>query len=136
MDKFNKKIRGKIMSKICSENTEIEKRVFSGLRLKRIYFQKHYKKIDGKPDIAIPRKKKAVFIDGDFWHGYKFNKLVKRLPRVYWEEKIGKNRKRDKANLQKLNEKGWSVLRVWEHELKGKSFEKAINKIYYFLTAQ
>jgi len=87
-DKFSKEKRSEIMSRIRSKNTKAEITVFRELRKRGIYFQKHYKKIAGNPDIALPRKKKAVFIDGDFWHGYNFSKLKERLPKKYWLEKI------------------------------------------------
>ena len=76
------------MSKIRSQDTKVEILIFRELRKRGIYFQKHYKRVIGNPDIALPRKKKAVFIDGDFWHGYKFPKLKKRLPKKYWLAKI------------------------------------------------
>ena len=53
------------MSKIRSKNTKIENLVFKELRKRKIYFQRHYKKCAGSPDIALPKKKIAIFIDGD-----------------------------------------------------------------------
>ena len=89
---------------------------------------KHYNKIAGKPDIALPRKKIAVFIDGDFWHGYNFKAQKERLPKKYWVDKIETNIKRDKRVRSKLKRDGWIVLRVWEHQIKN-NFEKTIEKI-------
>ncbi len=120
------------MSKIRSKNTKSEVLVFRELRKRGIYFQKHYKRAAGNPDIALPRKKKAVFIDGDFWHGYQFSKLKKRLPKKYWLAKIERNIKRDRKNRAQLRKEGWEVLRVWEHEVH-KNFRKAIDKIIDFL---
>jgi DNA mismatch endonuclease, patch repair protein len=105
------------MSKICSENTKVEILIFRGLRKRGIYFQRHYKKAIGNPDIALPRKKRAVFIDGDFWHGYQFAKLKKRLPKKYWLAKIERNIQRDRKNRAKLKREGWKVLKIWEHEI-------------------
>lgn len=120
------------MSKIRSKDTKIEILVFRELRKRGIYFQKHYKRAIGNPDIALPRKKKAIFIDGDFWHGYQFSKFKKRLPKKYWLAKIEKNIKRDKINRAKLKKDGWDVLRIWEHEIiKGKM--KTIEQIIIFL---
>lgn len=129
---FTKKKRSEIMSRIHSKNTSIEKAIFSGLRKQKIYFQKHYDKVPGKPDIALPRKKIAIFIDGDFWHGYKFKKTKKRLPKIYWRDKIENNIKRDKRNRMILKRLGWKVLRIWGHEAKIDT-EKAINKIACFI---
>ncbi len=67
-DVFSKAKRSEIMSRIRAKDTRIEKTVFSYLRKKKIYFQKHYSKVAGNPDIALPAEKIAVFINGDFWH--------------------------------------------------------------------
>jgi len=132
MDVFSKEKRSEIMSRIRSKNTIAERLVFKELRKRKIYFQKHYKKVAGKPDIALPRKKKAVFIDGDFWHGYKFLKQKERLPKKYWLKKIEGNIARDKKNTAKLKKDGWLILRIWEHQLE-KEFNKTIEKIASFL---
>jgi len=120
------------MSKIRSQNTKAESLVFRELRKRKVYFQKHYKKAIGNPDIALPSKRKAIFIDGDFWHGYQFLKLKQRLPRKYWLTKIERNVKRDKIYRTKLKNKGWKILRVWEHELLEKP-DKTMDKIVAFL---
>lgn len=115
------------MSKIRSSNTKVEKLVFRELRKNKIYFQKHYKKCIGNPDIALPKKKIAIFIDGDFWHGYNFGKVKKRLPKIYWRKKIKANILRDRRNGTKLRKQGWKTLRIWEHEIerdKGKAIYK------------
>lgn len=132
MDVFTKKKRSEIMSKIRSENTKVERLVFCELRKRKIYFQKHYKRAKGKPDIALPNKKKAVFIDGDFWHGRNFSKQRKRLPKKYWLAKIDNNIKKDRKNRATLRKDGWKVLRVWEKETI-KNPEKIIKKITSFL---
>ncbi|MBD3311425.1 MAG: DNA mismatch endonuclease Vsr [Candidatus Magasanikbacteria bacterium] len=131
-DCFTKEKRSEVMSKIRSKETEIEKMVFRHLRKNKIYFQKHYNKAPGKPDIALPQKKKAVFIDGDFWHGWQFSKKKRKLPKKYWLQKIEGNIKRDKKNRAKLKRDGWKVLRVWEHQLK-KEGGKYLEKITKFL---
>ena len=116
------------MSRIRSKNTKIEKLVFRELRKRKIYFQRHYKKCAGNPDIALPGKKIAIFIDGDFWHGYNFKKTKSRLPKKYWQEKIQSNIQRDRKNVVELKKEGWQVLRIWEYEIE-KDITKAVNKI-------
>lgn len=116
-DVFSKKKRSEIMSKIPSKNTGIEKTIFSYLRKNGIYFQKHYRKTYGSPDIAIPSKKIAIFINGDFWHGYKFNSWKNRMPKKYWQNKILSNITRDRRNYAKLRRQGWRVKRVWGHQI-------------------
>jgi DNA mismatch endonuclease (patch repair protein) len=122
------------MSRIRATDTELEKRVFRHLRREGIYFQKHYKNAPGKPDIALPNKKIAVFIDGDFWHGWRFAVREKSLPKEYWREKIRGNIKRDQRHKAALRRKGWRVLRVWEHQLKGPKANAALERVSAFLT--
>ncbi len=134
MDVFTKKKRSEIMSNIRSKNTKVEILVFRELRRRGIYFQKHYNKALGKPDIALPRKKIAVFIDGDFWHGYRLSKVKSRLPKKYWQEKIENNIKRDRTNRMKLKKAGWKVIRIWEHDIikfPKTTIDKIIKFLYY-----
>lgn len=131
-DKFSKEKRSWIMSRIRGKGTRIEREVFKALRKRGIYFQKNYQRALGTPDLALPRKKKAVFIDGDFWHGYRYRVLKKKLPDKFWREKIERNIKRDRRYGIRLKKDGWKVLRIWEHEL-NKGFEGAIDRIAVFL---
>lgn len=132
MDKFSPEVRSRIMASIKQKNTSPEKLVFSALRKQGVYFQKHYRRVIGSPDIAIPKKKIAIFIDGDFWHGYRFPLWKHRLHSEYWVSKIQRNRARDIKTFYTLRRKGWKVLRVWEHEIL-KDHEKAVDKIIRFL---
>ena len=131
-DTFTKEKRSEVMSKIRSKETQIEQIVFKYLRKQGVYFQKHYKKAPGSPDIALPRKKIAIFIDGDFWHGWQFSKKKGKLPKKYWLAKIESNIQRDKKNHAKLRRRGWKVLRIWEHQLKNQP-EKYLEKILQFI---
>ena len=117
-DVFSKQKRSEIMSRIKSKNTSLEKKVFSYLRKQKIHFQRHYAKASGKPDIAVPSKKRAVFIQGDFWHGYKFSSWKNRIPKEYWRNKIISNIERDRKHLRRLRRTGWRVMIVWEHQIK------------------
>ena len=132
MDVFTKKKRSEIMAKIGSKNTKVELFVFKELKKRKISFQKHYKKVPGSPDMAFLKRKIAIFIDGDFWHGYKFSERKNKLPKKYWLGKITNNIKRDKINRSKLRSLGWKFLRIWEHEIK-KNPDLAIKKIIKFI---
>jgi DNA mismatch endonuclease, patch repair protein len=106
------------MARTKSKNSKAELLVFNNLRKNGIYFQKHYSRAPGRPDIAVPRKKKAIFIDGDFWHGHKFNRTLElRGPDDYWTLKIARNMERDKMQASKLIDCGWQFLRVWESDI-------------------
>ena len=123
------------MSLIKGKNTKFEKRGYRYLRKQVVYFQQHYSRIPGNPDIALPRKKRAVFLDGDFWHGWKFEEKRIKLPKKYWRGKIEKNIRRDKRNRRNLIKKGWKIIRVWEHSIL-KHEQKTLGKILEFLLAK
>lgn len=120
------------MSKIRSKDTKLEKdflKLVSYVLYPRgMRYRKHYAKLLGKPDIVFVSKKVAVFIDGDFWHGYKFTAQKQRLPKKYWIKKIESNIARDRKINRELKKAGWTVVRVWEHEIK-KDATKAVLKI-------
>lgn len=80
-------------------------------------YRTHYK-IKGSPDIVFPKKKLVVFCDGDFWHGYKWNELKKRLKDPFWHNKIKRNIQRDKEINKTLKKEGWKVMRIWEHQIR------------------
>lgn len=81
-------------------------------------------KVPGRPDIAWPGKKVALFVNGCFWH--RCPKCQLPLPkenRDYWVVKFERNQERDAENLAKLQEMGWKVHVIWECELKKKVIE-------------
>ena len=86
--------------------------MFSMLDKAGIKFEKHFN-IIGKPDIAFPEHKIAIFIDGEFWHGKDFRVIQASLS-PFWVKKIGENLKRDKKNVKVLKKEGWRVLRLWD----------------------
>lgn len=132
VDVFTVEKRSEIMSKIRSRNTNLETSFLKNLSAV-IYpmgyrYRKHYSKLPGKPDIVFVNKKIAVFLDGDFWHGYKFNFQKSRLPKKYWVQKIQNNVIRDKKITKELSKQEWQVLRFWESDIK-KDSAKIISKI-------
>lgn len=76
-------------------------------------------KLPGKPDIVLTARKKAIFINGCFWHGHENCKDF-RLPKTnteIWEKKISGNLSRDKKNTLKLQNMGWDVITLWECDI-------------------
>lgn len=71
--------------------------------------------------MVFPGAKVAVFCDGDFWHGRRWERLRKKLARghnaAYWEAKILANRRRDRRNTRQLRKAGWTVVRLWETDV-------------------
>lgn len=78
-------------------------------------------------DIAFPGKKVAVFIDGCFWHGCSDHRNIPVHNRDWWQNKIDRNRSRDRDTDEKLRNAGWHVLRVWEHV----PTEQIVSEIYH-----
>jgi DNA mismatch endonuclease (patch repair protein) len=135
-DVFSPEKRAEVMRLIRSKGSKAERTTFRYLRQNQIYFQKHYSHAPGKPDIALPRKKKAVFIDGDFWHGRNYKHRLKgRNLNDPWIMKIERNVRRDQEQLKSLAAQGWRILRVWESDISRKrTRQEALDKIKDFLT--
>src|SRR5690606_22527658 len=78
------------------------------------------KNLPGKPDIVFNKYKTVVFIDGEFWHGYKWEEKKERLKanRDYWIPKIEQNIRRDRQNNEALKELGYKVFRFWQEEIR------------------
>lgn len=108
--------RSLLMSKVRGKDTCIEISLRSQLHQRGYRFRKNYKVLPGKPDVVFISEKVAVFVEGDFWHGYRFPTWSNRLS-PFWKNKIEANRKRDLKNFTKLRRKGWTVVRIWEHEI-------------------
>src|SRR5689334_3181348 len=70
-------------------------------------------------DVLFPRERVAVFVDGCFWHGCPDHGVLPKSNREFWSAKLAGNVERDRRTDRNLNESGWLVLRVWEHELVG-----------------
>lgn len=75
-------------------------------------------KLPGKPDIAFPKRKIAIFIDGCFWHGSPIHGSTPKTNTDFWEAKIKGNIERDQLITTQLTTDGWMVIRIWEHEIK------------------
>jgi DNA mismatch endonuclease (patch repair protein) len=108
--------RSYCMSRVRNRNTGLERIVCKRLRRRGIRFKTHVRDLPGTPDIVFHKQKVAVFIDGDFWHGYHFPKWESQLP-LFWRNKISLNRSRDQCNFRKLRRMGWRVVRVWGHDI-------------------
>lgn len=71
----------------------------------------------GKPDFWFKNKKKAVFVDGCFWHGCMCRTHIPHANKSYWKRKIVNNIKRDQEINSQLTQKGIKILRLWEHDV-------------------
>lgn len=131
-DVLTKEQRANNMSKIRGKNTQPEikfrKLLWSmGIRGYRIHYN-----LPGKPDIVFTKKKIAIFIDGCFWHQCPIDFQEPETRKEFWMNKIQSNIDRDKKVNGQLNNDGWTVIRIWEHEIK-KEPEIAVKKILALL---
>ena len=124
-DIFTPEKRSWVMSRIRSKDTKIEKKTASMLRKNKIRYRR-FPKVFGSPDFVV-EKKVLVFCDGDFWHGYRYAKK-KKPPKKFWRDKIERNMERDRKVTRKLRADGWSVIRLWEHDIE-KRPESCVRKI-------
>ena len=127
MDNLTKNQRSYCMSRCKGKDTNLEKMVRSALHKKGLRFTKHSTKLPGKPDIIFSKPKVVVFLDGDFWHGYRFPQWEDKIP-PFWQKKIGETRKRDQRNFAKLRRMGWRVIRIWQHNVE-KDLDAVIEQI-------
>ncbi len=116
-DNLTPEQRSYCMSRVKGKDTSLETAVRSELHKRGFRFRKHNSRLPGKPDIIFVKERVAVFLDGDFWHGYRFPLWERGLPR-FWRTKIAETRKRDRRNFRKLRRMGWRVIRIWQHEVK------------------
>lgn len=131
---YTTKDRSKIMSKIRNRDTKPEQKLRKLLWSLGIRYRKNVKSLPGTPDVAIKKYKLAIFIDGEFWHGYNWEEKKDKIKsnRKYWIPKIERNMQRDReVNLQ-YKEMDWTVLRFWDNEIK-KEFGASIIKILEYI---
>lgn len=107
------------MSRIRGADTKPEIAVRSLLHRMGYRFRLHRRELPGTPDIVLPGRISAIFVDGCFWHGHSCKRS--RMPKSredYWREKIEGNRRRDARKRRELRALGWKVVVVWECEIK------------------
>lgn len=74
--------------------------------------------LPGKPDMCFLSQRLAIFVDGCFWHKCPRHFVTPKTRTEFWMDKINKNFERDKRVTKELEQLGWKVLRIWEHEIK------------------
>ena len=119
-DVFTPEKRSAVMRRVKGKDTAPELKVRRLLRRMGVGYRLHRADLPGKPDIAMPGRKLALFVHGCFWHGHDCARgaRVPKQNRDYWVGKVGRNRTRDAANREKLAALGWRVETIWECDLK------------------
>ena len=119
-DKLSRAERSEHMKRIRGRDTGPELAVRRLLTSLGVRYRLQYTKLPGRPDIAMPGRRKVVLVHGCFWHRHEGCDLA-RLPksrRAFWVPKLERNRERDQENQGALEELGWESLAIWECELR------------------
>ncbi len=122
-DIFSKEKRSEIMSNVRSKgNCATEEKLMSLFRENGIKGWRRNYRLFGNPDFVFTKQRIAVFVDGEFWHGHPTRGQIPKTNRQFWVDKIERNKARDGLVNQTLKKKGWTVVRIWQHELRGEQW--------------
>ena len=122
--------RSKIMGKIRGKNTKPELAFRKALYKKGYRYRIDYKKLIGKPDVALKKYRTVIFIDGEYWHGYNWEERKQKIKtnREFWIAKIERNMQRDREVNEELKLLGYKVFRFWEREIK-EELERCLKEV-------
>jgi DNA mismatch endonuclease (patch repair protein) len=129
-DVFTMAKRSKLMALIRgrgNKNTELA--LVKLFRRNGITGWRRHPKIFGKPDFIFPKFKLAVFVDGCFWHNCPEHATKPATNRAFWKNKFARNKARDRIVNRTLRQLGWTVLRIWQHELARKNETRLLRRI-------
>jgi len=134
-DKMTKEQRSKCMSRIRGKDTGPEMIVRRWLWQRGYRYRKHEKRLPGTPDIVMRKYGIVIFIHGCFWHGHEGHLHLPQTNADFWRTKIERNKARDARQKDELLAMGWSVLTVWECQLKPSRREHTLATIEYHINA-
>jgi DNA mismatch endonuclease, patch repair protein len=120
MDTLSREERSERMSRVRGRDTKPELIVRKALHARGYRYRLHDKRLPGRPDIVFPARRKAVLVNGCFWHMHEGCALA-RMPKSrldFWRGKLEANRARDVIKLEQLRELGWDVEIVWECQIR------------------
>lgn len=129
-DVFEKEKRSEIMRAVHSKrNKTTELRLIEIFRKHKIKGWRRNYKVKGHPDFVFLDKKIAIFVDGCFWHGHDCRNTRPSDNAEYWQKKRERNISHDKEITVLFEDRGWTVIRIWECELKKKNYELLEKKL-------
>ena len=126
-----KKSRSEIMASIKAVS-KLESLVSHELWKRGYRFRRNVRNLKGTPDIAIKKYKLVIFIDSCFWHFCPIHGKMPKSNVEFWKNKLERNQARDWETSTFYQEKGWNILRIWEHEIR-KEFDQTMQKIVSFI---
>lgn len=119
------------MASIRSGSTTPELQLRRSLWRQGFRYRINDKRLPGRPDIVFSKYRTVVFVHGCFWHGHKDCNYytVPKTNTAFWVAKIARNQERDQDVWRKLEAKGWSVIIVWECQLKKAVLDDTVNRV-------
>jgi len=129
--------RSRCMSAIRDRDTAPELLLRRLLHSLGYRYRIHYSRLPGKPDVVFPKRRRAIFVHGCFWHRHncKAGRSSPSTRRAFWTKKLQANRKRDRRQMLELRRLGWKVLTVWQCQLKKAKAENTLFRVINFLGA-
>ncbi len=135
-DVFNQQQRSQIMQKVKSHgNRSTEMRLISVFEENGITGWRRNYSVKGHPDFVFLQKRIAIFVDGCFWHGHDCRNTRPAANKEYWDKKRERNIRHDQEITALFEARGWTVIRIWECELKKKNADVLLKKISQLLPA-
>ena len=120
-DVFSPEKRSQVMSRIRSRgNKDTELALIKLLRQHGITGWRRHQAMVGRPDFVFRKQQVVVFVDGCFWHGCPKHCKMPSGNASFWEKKLNANVKRDRRVTRYLRRDRWSVIRIWEHDLRAR----------------
>ena len=135
MDKLTEKQRHRCMSAIKGKGTKPELMVRKFLFSRGFRYRLNHPRLPGHPDLVLRKYRTVIFVNGCFWHGHDDCKSYS-LPKTnveFWQNKIERNRNRDRKEMQELASMGWHCITVWECQLKPKVRQETLEGLEYTL---
>lgn len=133
-DVFNKSVRSQIMRAVKSKDTKsTELALIKLFKENHIIGWRHNYDVKGHPDFVFLKKRIAIFVDGCFWHGHDCRNTRPTDNADYWAKKREKNMRHDCEITARFESRGWTVIRIWECELKKKNLPHTAQKLLQLL---
>ena len=129
-DVFDAEKRSDIMRQVKSKkNKSTELRLIEIFKQNGITGWRRNYPVKGHPDFVFPKKKIAVFVDGCFWHGHDCRNTRPADHQEYWQKKRERNMEHDREVTAMFEARGWTVLRIWDCELKKKNESALVEQL-------
>ncbi len=130
MDRLAPEMRSRVMARIRATETGPERLLRHHLRRVGLRgWRKNLRLVPGvsSADVAFTRWRIAVFVDGAFWHGHPRH-FTRGKSGAYWDDKIARNRARDRRTTRVLRRAGWNVIRAWDFDVEHRP-ERVVQRV-------